>query len=160
MEFRTSFSIPSFEPKIQPGSKLFSMGSCFSTMIGDKLEERKFKVLNNPFGTIFNPMSLFELLHSSLLHQPINESLLVAHDQRYYHYNTHSDLSSSQKGRLMVKMLERQEICREFLTYASHIFLTFGTAYAYTLLAGGQIFANCHKQPKSLFSKRLLGLDE
>src|SRR5690554_833808 len=135
MDFRTTFPIPNFDRKINVISKILSMGSCFSTMIGDKLEERKFKVLNNPFGTIFNPVSLFELLHSSLLHQPINESLLVVHDQRYYHYNTHSDLSSSQKDRLLVNILERQAACREVLTDVSHIFLTFGTAYAYALIS-------------------------
>lgn len=160
MDFRTTFPIPSFHRKINISDKLLSMGSCFSTMIGSKLLERKFKVLNNPFGTIFNPVSLFELLHRSLLLQPVEESLIVAHDQRYYHYNTHSDLSSSQKDRLLVKIQERQAACREFLTNASHIFLTLGTAYAYALISGGQIVANCHKQPKSLFSKRLLGLDE
>jgi hypothetical protein len=160
MDFRTTFPISCFDRKINISSKLFSMGSCFSTMIGDKLEERKFKVLNNPFGTIFNPVSLFGLLHSSLLHRPLDESLLVAHDQRYYHFNTHSGLSSSRRDRLLVKILEKQAVCRGFLNDASHIFLTFGTAHAYELISHRRIVANCHKQPKSLFKKRLIGLDE
>lgn len=136
------------------------MGSCFSTMIGDKLEERKFKVLNNPFGTVFNPISLFELLHGSLLLQPIDESLVVTNDQRYYHYNTHSALSFGQRNKLLVKLSARQAASHDFLRKASHIFLTFGTAHAYELISNGQIVANCHKQPKNLFKKRLLGLDE
>ena len=160
MDFRTTFPIPTFDRKIGISSKLLSMGSCFSTMIGDKLEERKFKVLNNPFGTIFNPVSLFGLLHGSLIHQPVDESLLVEHDQRYYHLNAHSDLSSGQKDLLLVNIEERQDVCREYLTEASHIFITLGTAYVYELAADGQIVANCHKQPKSLFNKRLLGVEE
>lgn len=160
MEFRTSFSIPSFEPKIQPGSKLFSMGSCFSTMIGNKLEERKFNVLNNPFGTIFNPLSLFQLLQRSLLDQQPDESLVLEHDQRYYHYTTHSDLTGGQKNQLLVKLIKKQSISRQFLAEASHIFITLGTAYVYELASTGQVIANCHKQPQRLFRKRLLNLEE
>lgn len=136
------------------------MGSCFSSMIGRKLEERKFKVLNNPFGTIFNPVSLLELLHRSLLLQPVEESLLVAHDQWYYHYSTHSDLSASEKDRLITIISERQSLTHQALRSASHIFLTLGTAYAYELISGSQIVANCHRQPKEQFKKRLLDLDE
>src|SRR5690554_766961 len=160
MDFRTTFPIPHFERKITLGSKLLSMGSCFSTMIGDKLEERKFKVLNNPFGTIFNPVSLFQLLQRSLLDQQPDESLLLEHDQRYYHYTAHSDQTSSQKKQLLVNLIKKQSISRQFLAEASHIFITLGTAHVYELASSGQIVANCHKQPQSLFNKRLLSLEE
>ena len=160
MDFRTTFPIPSFHRKINISDKLLSMGSCFSTMIGSKLLERKFKVLNNPFGTIFNPVSLFELLHRSLLLQPVEESLIVAHDQRYYHYTTHSDLSSGEKDQLLAMIQDKQLLTQESLLGASHIFLTFGSAYAYALVSDAQVVANCHRQPKNQFNKRLLDLDE
>src|SRR5690554_6970112 len=66
MEFRTNFHFPASSLKITHKSRVFSIGSCFSTMLGEKLQERKFRVLNNPFGTIFNPISIFMLLSKAL----------------------------------------------------------------------------------------------
>jgi hypothetical protein len=160
MQFRTSFNLSSSKSKISYQSRLVAIGSCFSTMIGHRLGERKFKVLNNPFGTIFNPMSLLQLLQASLLDQPADESLLVEHDQRYYHYHVHSDLCSSQRDRLLAKISEQHLLTQKFLSKASHIFITFGTAFVYELEATGQLVANCHKQPQNLFNKRLLSLEE
>lgn len=160
MEFRTIFPIQPSERKINIDSTLFSIGSCFSTMVGHKLEERKFQVLNNPFGTIFNPVSLFHLLQQSLLNQHPDESLLVEHDQRYYHYSAHSDLSHAKEDQLLSLIAQKQLFTRQFLSETSHIFITFGTAFVYELASTGQVVANCHKQPQRLFNKRLLTMEE
>ncbi len=54
------------------------MGSCFSTMLGDKLLQRKFHSLNNPFGTIFNPVSFSWLMEENGAGEIIVQS--VDHD--------------------------------------------------------------------------------
>lgn len=160
IDFRTSFTPPPFAHKIQFSSKVLAMGSCFSTMIGAKLQDRKFTVMNNPFGTIFNPVSLFGLLHQSLLNQPPDPDLVLKHDDRYYHYGFHSDLSHVQKDQLLVNISDRSSTVRVFLAGASHLLITLGTAHVYELSASGQLVANCHKQPQLLFNKRLLTLEE
>ena len=160
MQFRTSFSIPPFEPKITHDSRLFAMGSCFSEMIGEKLAERKFKVLHNPFGTIFNPLSLFLLLEKSLSETPLEEALILEQQERFYHYQTHSKLSATSKEQLMELLLHQQQAAKKVLSEASHIFITFGTAFIYDLQQSEIPVANCHKQPNSLFRKRLLHPDE
>ena len=38
--------------------KMLLMGSCFSDNIGAKLRDAMVDVLVNPFGTIFNPLSI------------------------------------------------------------------------------------------------------
>ncbi|MEX2595174.1 MAG: GSCFA domain-containing protein [Anditalea sp.] len=160
MQFRTTFNIRPFETKITHKSKLFSMGSCFSTMIGEKLLERKFNVLNNPFGTIFNPNSLFRLLQQALSKSKLDPHLLLEHQQRFYHYGIHSSISAKQEVQLWERIEASQTLAKEYLTHASHIFITFGTAHIYELKASGKQVTNCHKQPQSLFNKRLLGLEE
>ncbi len=160
MQFRTTYNIPPYEPKITYESSLFSMGSCFSTMIGEKLLQRKFEVLNNPFGTIFNPVSLFALLQQSLSKTNPEPSLLLEHHKRFYHYGVHSSISANQEEQLWAKIGTGQFLTREFLSRASHVFITFGTSYIYELKASGKSVANCHKQTQSLFNKRLLKLEE
>lgn len=160
MKLRSTFTVPPFEPKITLASKLFTMGSCFSTMIGEKLSQRKFNILNNPFGTVFNPVSLMDLLHHSIKCEILDPSLLLYHNQRYFHYGVHSSISDSQEAAFWEKINDAQLLTRKFLAQSSHIILTFGTAFIYELKSTGQPVCNCHKQARSLFNKRLLDLDE
>lgn len=160
MQFRTSFDILPFRSTIAHNSRLFAMGSCFSEMIGEKLTERKFRVLRKPFGTIFNPHALFLLLETSLSETPLEEALIVEHQGRFYHYQAHSTISAPSKERLVELILHQQQAAKQELGEATHLFLTFGTAHVYELVASGQIVANCHKQPRKLFQKRLLQLHE
>src|SRR5690554_5590650 len=133
MQFRTSFDIPPYDPKITYQSRLFAMGSCFSDMIGEKLKERKFQVLHNPFGTIFNPHALFLLLEKSLSERPLEEALILEHQERFYHYHVHSRFTATSKKGLQELILHQQQAAKKQLGEASHIFLTFGTAFIYEL---------------------------
>lgn len=160
MDFRTTFTIPSASNKIAHDTGIVSIGSCFSTMIGSRLEKRKFKVLNNPFGTIFNPISIFKLLQQAITLLPFEEALVVERDHHFFHYDTHSDLNHPQAEGLMKRLAEQQVLCKEYLSAASHIIITLGTAYVYQMSTTGEIVANCHKQPQRLFDKKLLNLDE
>jgi len=160
MQLRTTFKVPPFEPKITHQSSIFSMGSCFSTMIGKKLLDRKFKVLNNPFGTIYNPVSLFQLLEQSLLSSKPDPSLLLEYQQRCYHYGMHSSISAQKEEQLWTEIEKVQLLTREFISRSSHLFITFGTAFIYEMKANGKSIANCHKQPQNIFNKRLLDLAE
>jgi hypothetical protein len=129
-------------------------------MIGERFSQRKFNILDNPFGTVFNPVSLLDLLHQSLNGEQLDPSLLVQHHQRFYHYGVHSSLSATKEELLWEKIKEAQLLTLKFLSQSSHIFLTFGTAFIYELKSSGQSVCNCHKQPQSFFKKRLLAMDE
>ena len=160
MEFRTHFHIPASSSKITHKSSVFSIGSCFSTMLGEKLHERKFNVLNNPFGTIFNPISIFMLLSRALKGTRLDEDMAFEFQERFFHFSMHSSISAPQQQDLWAKIEAGLLQTRQFLTRSSHIFITFGTAHIYQLKRNGKFVANCHKQPQGLFNKRLLELDE
>ena len=160
MKLRTTFDIPSFPSKISYKSKIFTMGSCFSGMLAEKLQQRKFNILDNPFGTIFNPVSMFQLLSQSLLDQQADGDLVLDQQQRSYHYGMHSSVSAENKTELLKKIVTLQALTKEFLAQSSHIVFSFGSAFVYELKTNGKFVSNCHKQPQSLFDKRLLRLEE
>lgn len=58
MEFRTKVELPAKGPKIQHTDRLMIWGSCFSEHIGNLLAEHKFNCDVNPFGVLYNPMSI------------------------------------------------------------------------------------------------------
>ncbi|RZS97231.1 GSCFA domain-containing protein [Cecembia calidifontis] len=160
MHWTLSFDIPEGRPKISHQSKLFSIGSCFSTVMGDKLTERKFYVLNNPFGTLFNPISIAQVMEDSILEMPVNSDLILVRDGLHLYFGMHSDIVAYSKESLVRLIQKKQAQAKQVLESATHLLITFGTSWVYEFGSQGQIVANCHKQPSGLFEKRLLTPDE
>ncbi|MGY6522891.1 MAG: GSCFA domain-containing protein [Mongoliitalea sp.] len=160
MQLTTSFSIPEAQVKINHQSGIYAIGSCFSTVIGDKLTERKFPVLNNPFGTIFNPISIARVMEDSLLEMPLDKKLVLVRDGLYLHYGMHSDVVAYSQDSLERLILKKQQHTQQVLERASHVLITLGTAWVYEFGDEKEVVANCHKQPGHLFEKRLLHPDE
>lgn len=160
MQWTTSFDIPEFQPKINHQSSLYAIGSCFSTMIGEKLHDRKFNVLNNPFGTLFNPISITQVLEDALLEMPVNTDMILNRDAVYLHFGMHSDVSGYSKDSLERLIHKKQQRTKKQLENSTHLLITFGTAWVYEYGSSGQIVANCHKKQGNLFKKRLLNLEE
>lgn len=160
MLWTTAFDIPEGESKINHRASIFSIGSCFSTMIGEKLAERKFPILNNPFGTLFNPLSIAQVMEDAVLEMPINTDMVLVRDGLYLHFGMHSDVVAYSQDSLERLIHKKQQQTKQVLENASHILITFGSAWVYEYGSAGQIVANCHKQPAGLFEKRLLHPDE
>lgn len=58
MEFRTTVQIPRPSFLIEPLEKILFVGSCFADNIGLRFKEERFPVIVNPYGTMYNPVSV------------------------------------------------------------------------------------------------------
>lgn len=163
MEFRTELTVPPSDKAITHKSRLLTVGSCFADGVGQKLADNKFQVLVNPFGTIFNPLSLFELLEKSLSGEPLR-TMPVERDGLFFHYGLHSRYFA-QSPQAMNQLVRRQmQQTADFLRTPAEsdkwLIITLGTAWIYELADSGIPVANCHKIPAKNFRKRLLQTEE
>lgn len=158
--FRTKLKISPAVFQIGLKDVIFSIGSCFSVNIGQKLTERKFTTLVNPYGTLFNPHSIFQLVGHSLSGQPLGEELVVQSQEVYYHYLLHGDISSTSKDGLTGQMAETQKAAHDLIHTCNTYLITFGTAITYRHKASGAIVANCHKVPQSEFDRSMMEVEE
>ncbi|MEO9967238.1 MAG: GSCFA domain-containing protein [Reichenbachiella sp.] len=154
--FRTEYHPKPTSLQINHSDRLFTVGSCFSETIGQRLHNSKFSVDVNPFGTVYNPMSIFKLLTSC----EIDERKLVEVGGQYYHHDFHSKFTARDEETLMTLLSLVRNESVEKLKQASFLFITLGTAYVYELKSTNEIVSNCHKVPQREFDKRLLTLDE
>ena len=58
MEFRTIVNIPRPTFELEPCERILFVGSCFADNIGKRFEEEKFHAVINPFGVMYNPVSV------------------------------------------------------------------------------------------------------
>jgi len=158
--FRTEIEPQDSSIKIDYQSKILTLGSCFSDSIGQRLTEAKFQSEVNPYGTIFNPLSIFELMELSLERSEILDAAVLKRDGYYFNYKFHSSFRAKTKDTLHKRMEEALTKVAQQLKEANFIFITLGTAWVYEQNKTHMLVANCHKTPQKEFTRRLLSVEE
>ena len=159
MRWSIDFPISASPFTISHSSKVVSLGSCFAQTIGSKMQAAKFDVLVNPFGTLFHPLNLADLLKQAIPAAQMDPDGVVEREGVFVHYGAHSDIKGATKAELEENYSRQMLRLHHALKQASHLVLTLGTAWIYTHREYRRV-ANCHKQPAALFEKKLSSLEE
>ena len=162
MLFRTEVDIKKSELTLSHNDGVVLLGSCFADNIGLKLSESKYNVLCNPFGTLYNPLSIAwqieQCLNSTVYNTECKE--IFSDGTQWHSWMHHSCFSATSAKSLVHKMNEARESMHKALKTAGTLIITFGTAVIYQLKADGHLVANCHKQKDSMFFRRFLSVEE
>ena len=140
-------------PAIDYHSKIVLLGSCFVKNIGNKLEYFKFQSLVNPFGIIFHPIAIYNLLKRIAEQRLYTENDIFYYNEQWHCFEIHSQLSHADKNKFLKKLNGLLAETKKQLSEATHVVLTYGTAWGY--LKNDKIVANCHKVPQQEFTKTL-----
>ena len=166
MQFRTTIDIKPFEQRIDHTQPILSLGSCFANNIAERLAEAKFQIVASPTGILFNPESIAAALNRfDALSRGDKGAIPSAEElshsgSRWFSFDFHSDFSCSQADKALALMQQGVERGARALSNAKVVIITFGTAFVYRHKCSGEVVANCHKQPQSLFLKEMLSANE
>lgn len=159
MNFTTKVSIPESNAPIDYNSKIVSLGSCFAENMAEKFEYFKFKNTVNPFGIIFNPVSIEKLVSRVINEVKFTENDVFFYNERWHCYEVHSDLSTINKEEFLENLNAILQFTHQQLTQSSHIIITYGTSWIYRLKSNNEVVANCHKVPQNQFNKEILSIE-
>lgn len=154
--FRTEIYLKPTQEKIRFTDSILTLGSCFADTIGRRLGDFKFQVITNPFGTVYNPVSIHELLLISARAKSLSEASYLQNNDLHANYLFHSTFSSIDKKELQKSIQSALSAVCEQLIQTNIVILTYGTAWVYQRNDNKEIVSNCHKMPTSLFTKSLL----
>lgn len=161
MKFRTQIPLePQKHHQIDYDSQILLLGSCFAEHIGEKFTYYKFRNTQNPFGILFHPFAIETFITNVINEKVYTEADLVFQDELWHCFDAHSKLSSTSKEEILTSLNESVVFTLKQLKAASHIVLTFGTAWVYRYIETDAIVANCHKIPQKKFLKTLLTVEE
>jgi len=158
MQFRTQIPISKSNYPLNYNSKIVSLGSCFAENMGEKFNYFKFQNTLNPFGIIFNPVSIEKLIYRITNQFFFTEKDIFFHNERWHCYEVHSDFSDVNQKELLGKLNTVLRISLIQLFQASHLIVTFGTSWVYRNFESNAIVANCHKMPQNQFKKEILSV--
>lgn len=159
MNFTTPIPIPKHSNRIDYNSKIVLLGSCFAENMGEKFEYFKFQNTVNPFGIIFNPVSIEKLIYRTVNQEFFTEKDVFFHNERWHCFDIHSDLSNENKTELIHDL---NQILKDFynqIQTSTHIIITYGTSWVYRNKLSNKIVANCHKVTQNQFNKELLSIE-
>lgn len=160
MKLQTQIPLSSAENQIDYNSRVLLLGSCFSDNIGKKFEYFEFQSFQNPFGILFHPKAIENLIAKSIGQETYSEEDIFLHNERWHCFDAHSDLSHSSEGDLVEKLNEGLKTTDRQIRESTHIIITLGTSWVYRKIESDKIVSNCHKIPQSAFNKELLSSQE
>ena len=159
MQFRTQIPISKSNKPIDYNSKVLSLGSCFAENMADKFDYFKFQNETNPFGIIFNSVSIEKIIQRVITQELYTEKDVFFYNERWHSYEVHSDLSNADRAELLETLNKAITETNKKIQEATHMIITFGTSWVYRNIESDQIVANCHKVPQKQFSKELLSVE-
>ena len=184
MEFYTKIDIQKPDFSIDYTKKLALFGSCFADNISAQFANRGFCTLSNPFGTVYNPLSLAAQIRDIAEGKVFGEEDVFqdgcwnrdGQDARdgqerrgtWHCWDAHGSLSGKTWEECIDKLNAAANQAREFLQQADVVFVTLGTAFVYFLKdgsstagkIGGRVVANCHRQDPKMFERRMISVEE
>lgn len=137
------------------------MGSCFAEHIGKRLADMKWRAELNPFGVLYNPLSISEaLMRLMKFRQYGDEELTCFPDGGWSTWLHHSRYSHSVKEVALATINASLEAGSRALAEADMLVITWGTAWVYQLRNTGEVVGNCHKVPEREFVRYRLSVEE
>jgi len=161
MQFRTQIPFKKQQHnQIDYNSKILMLGSCFTENIGTKLEYFKFLTTVNPFGIVFHPKAIENLISNAINEKEYSEENIFFHNEQWHSFEAHSKLSNPLKRVLLQDLNDANKLTHQQVHKSTHIIITLGTAWVYRFIESDTVVANCHKVPQKKFLKELLTVGE
>lgn len=154
MKFRTEITVPKYPFEISLDSQILFLGSCFSEHLSAYFIERNFKALANPFGILFNPLSIAFALDLMTGKQQLSERYFSFFDEKWISFAHHGKFSNPDRTLFEEGVARSVAEGSDFLQNADFLFVTLGTSYYYFHKEKELVVANCHKVPGTEFDKR------
>ena len=143
--------------------RIMMLGSCFSDNIGRQLADFGFDVCVNPFGTLYNPISILqsiELLASERMFRQEDCVQIGAGDERWCSFSHHTSFARDSQADFLDNANRVLTAAREYFASCNKIIITLGTAWCFRNAASGNVVSNCLKRPSSEFVRERLSSAE
>jgi hypothetical protein len=160
MNFTTQISLSKSPNPIDYQSKIIALGSCFAANMGAKFDYFKFQHTTNPFGIIFNPVSIAKIVYRVVKPHFFTEKDIFFHNESWHCFEVHSELSNPNKELFLATLNELVLLTHKQIQEATHCIITLGTSWVYRHIETNEIVSNCHKIPQKKFTKEFLSIAE
>lgn len=148
---------------ISLNDKIFVLGSCFADNMGQKMADLGFDVCVNPFGTLYNPVSICNSVARLTSGIPFSESECVqmgAGAGLVCSFSHHTSFARRTEDEFLNVANASLKEASLWWKAASKVIITLGTAWIYEYTRSGETVSNCLKIEAKEFTRRRLSVRE
>lgn len=157
--FQTIVDIPKYNWETGYSKKNIFMGSCFTENVGNRMANLNYDVDINPFGILYNPISVANGMQILLEVKEFTKKDLTKQDGLWHSFFHHGRFSYSDQNKTLETINGRIKTSSEYFKRADFLYITFGTAWVYKYKTTGEIVSNCHKVPSTQFDRVRLSVE-
>ena len=155
MKLQTPVEITPLARPIGLRNRLAFIGSCFAEHIGAKMRESGLPALVNPFGVLFNPLSIVQALTQNLM----NDAFYFEDEDHCWHsWLAGSKFNASSLEACRAGILAARGKLVEWAP--DTLVITLGTNHYYERNDSHLAVGNCHKRPQNEFTEQTLSLEQ
>lgn len=143
--------------------RIFILGSCFADNMGQKMIDLGFDVCLNPFGTIYNPVSVCNSIARLSSAIPFSEDECVqmgAGAGLICSFSHHTSFARRTAAEFLNVANTSLEEASQRWKGATKVIITLGTAWIYEYSRTGETVSNCLKIDAKKFTRRRLSVRE
>ncbi len=159
MELSLKLDIPPLKNPVTYQDTILLIGSCFTEHIADRLRQHKFKLVSNPNGILFNPLSVAQCLENYVAGRQYNAGDLFYLNELWNSWDHHTRFSDMDVTVALENINREQNEAASAIRDAGWIIITLGSAFQYYLKDGDIPVANNHRAPSQWFEKKLLSIE-
>jgi lysophospholipase L1-like esterase len=160
MKFQVDINIPPLPQPLRYTDKILLTGSCFTEHIAERLEQHHFRLLSNPNGILFNPVSVADSLTGYLQGKRYAKEDLFYLNELWNSWDHHTRFSDIDRETALAGINQSQSEATKMICGADWLIITLGSAFQYYLKEGDQPVANNHRAPGQWFEKKLLTVEQ
>ena len=159
MKLQTEISINPLEQTIRYGDGLLFLGSCFADEVGSLCRGLGFDALVNPFGVLYNPVSVANAVHRLANGRPFAHEEVVRVGEAYYCTFSHNtNFWQPTEEALLERINAELSSAHRRFESARWIIISLGTSWVFRSHETQEVVANCHKLPASQFDRICLSV--
>ncbi len=143
--------------------RIMMLGSCFTDNIGKQLENFGFDVCINPFGTLYNPISILQSIRRLVDDKPFTAEDCIdmgAGSGLFCSFFHHTSFARKDASLFLADANEALEKARKHFRESNKVIITLGTSWCFRHTGKDMIVSNCLKRPGYEFTRERLTAEE
>ena len=163
LKLQTPVPVGRSSVEVSPDDKICVLGSCFADNIGDKMADLGFNACVNPFGTLYNPVSVCNSISRLASGIPFTEDECVEMGSGaglVCSFSHHTSFARSTAEEFLDHANTSLAAASKAWNEAGKVIITLGTAWCFEYIPTGEIVSNCLKIDQKLFRRKRLSVQE
>jgi hypothetical protein len=161
MNFTLSLTMKKPVLQLQHQDRVLLTGSCFTEHMSSRMASGKMRIVANPHGILFNPLSVVQSLNTYIDKKIYTAADLFCLHEIWHSWDFHSRFSHTDQDTALSLMNHSVQEAGAFLRQTQWLVITLGSAFQYFTNQGQEGaatrgVANCHRAPAGWFEKKLL----